>query len=367
MTYLTVRKSNLGLLAYLAVALVVFALLVRPFLEGTSQLRMAADSGVYVALAALAFDPRQLISIGANYLGPFLILRVANSNNLVVALINCALFLLSYRVLVRTFDLDRRKFVALLCINPMLGFSLLSVNKEILGFASAAFMACYLVSGRKWQLATALFLSVLTRWQMTLALLVLMLVRSRLNPFVRYRAVTLALMVGLVSILYPSVLRAVLAPGLENQFIASQLTSTAGLTGLLAGIQDHYGYFLVLIPKLVLNYFGNLFRLFDFVFWPDRIDYSDVYNNIVVLGHQLCMVLVFFLALRKRKLSLASENGYFLAVYSVVFAISVLISYRYFFPVYLLVCIELGRQPDVRRPEASAVPAGQESGGEAAR
>jgi hypothetical protein len=152
------------------------------------------------------------------------------------------------------------------------------------------------------------------------------------------------LMVGAISVLYPTVLRVVLAPGLESQFTASQLTSTAGLTLLLASIQDHFGYFLVLIPKVVLNYFGNLFRLFDFVVRPSTIDYSDVYNNVIVLGHQLCMVLVCWLALRKRRLQLGSDNVYFIAVYSIVFGISVLISYRYFFPMYLLLCIDLCRR-----------------------
>lgn len=365
MSYLTVRKSNLGLLAYVAAALVLFVLVVRPSLEGTLPLRMVADSGVYLALVtALGADPGRLISIGANYLGPFLILRLTNSDHLMVALVNCGVFLLSYRAVVRNFDLDRRKFVALLCLNPMLGISLLSVNKEILAFACAAFMACFLVSARRWHLAAALIFSVLARWQMTLVIVILVLARSRLNPFARYRAVTLAILVGLVSVLYPPVLRLVLAPALEGQFIASQFASTAGLTGLLASIQDHYGFFLVLIPKLLLSYFGNLLRLFDFVVRPDTIDYSDVYNNIVVLGHQLCMALVFFLALRKRKFTLTSENVYFLAVYSIVFAISVLISYRYFFPLYLLVCIDLCRRRADAQTEFEVVPTGPDDSGE---
>jgi hypothetical protein len=345
MSALSVRKSSLWLAVFLALDLVLFAVLVRPSLEGTNGLRMTADSGTYLALmTALVADPWQLVSIGANYLGPFLILRLTGADLLAIALVNCGLFLVSYRYLVRAFDLDRRKFVALLCLNPMLGISLLSVNKEILGFASAAFVACYLATGRRWQLAVALLFSILTRWQMTLVILLVLLVRSRLNPFVRHRAITLVLMVGAISVLYPTVLRVVLAPGLESQFTASQLTSTAGLTLLLASIQDHFGYFIVLIPKVGLNYFGNLFRLFDFVVRPGTIDYSDVYNNVIVLGHQLCMVLVCWLALRKRRLRLSSDTVYFIAVYSIVFGISVLISYRYFFPLYLLLCLDLCRR-----------------------
>ncbi|MBA3319513.1 MAG: hypothetical protein H0T50_15680 [Gemmatimonadales bacterium] len=345
MNVLTVRKSNLGLLAYLASALVLFALVVRPSLEGSSGLRVTADSGTFLALvAALAANPEQLISIGANYLGPFLILRLTQSDHLAVALLNGGLFLLSYLVVVKSFDLHRPRFVALLCLNPMLGISLLSVNKEILAFASAGFMASYLAGGRRWLLAAALSLSILARWQMTLVILIALLVRSRLNPFVRHRALTLALMVGAISVLYPPVLRVHLAAGLESQFTASQFASTAGLTGLFSAIQDNYGYFIVVVPKVLLSYFGNLLRLFDFVVRPDRIDYSDVYNNIVVLGHQVCMAGVCLLALRRRRLTLASDNVFFIAVYSVVFAISVLISYRYFFPIYLLVCIELCRR-----------------------
>lgn len=367
MSHLTIRRSNLALLAYLAVALVVFLVLVRPSLEGTTGLRVTADSDLYLSLvSAVVAYPGRLVSVGANYLGPFVILRLAKANHLNVALINCGLFLLSYRVLVRNFDLDRRKFVALLAINPILGISLLSINKEILAFASAAFMAAYLLSGRRWQLATALGLSILARWQMTLVLVALLVVRSRLNPFRRYRAVTLALMVGLVSVLYPPVLRVFLAPALESQFTASQLVSTAGLTGLFASVQDHYGYFLVVVPKLILSYFGNLLRIVDFIVRPDRIDYSDLYNNFVVLGHQLCMMLVFGLALRKGKLRLASDNIYFLAVYSIILGISVLISYRYFFPLYLLVCLELCRRPASAPPSVGGLPGAAEPVGELA-
>lgn len=359
MSLLTVRKSNLGLLLFVTAALVLFGLVVRPSLEGTGGLRLAADSGTYIALvAAMTANPAQLISIGANYLGPFLILRLTNSDHLAVALLNCGLFLLSYMAVVRSLDLDRRKFVALLCVNPMLGISLLSVNKEILAFACAAFTAAYLAgAGRRW-LIPALVFSVLARWQMTLVVLILLLVRGRLNPFRRHRGLTLVLMVAAISVLYPPVLSVHLAAGLESQFTASQFASTAGLTGLFSTIQDNYGFFLLVIPKVLLSYFGNLLRLFDYVVRPDRIDYSDVYNNVVVLGHQVCMALAFFAALRKRRFRLASENIYFLAVYSIVFAISLLINYRYFFPLYLLVCIELCRRDARREPESRTALAG---------
>jgi hypothetical protein len=362
MSYLTVRKSNLGILLFLAVALTLFVLVVRPSLEGTSTLRVTADSGTYIGLmAALAADPAQLISVGANYLGPFLVLRLTNSDPLAVALFNCGLFLVSYRVIVRSFDLDRRKLVVLLSMNPMLGISLLSVNKEILAFGSAAFLASYLAGGGRGRLVPALILSIMARWQMTLVILILLLVRGRLNPFRRHRGLTLVLMVAAISVLYPPVLRAPLATSLESLFTASQSASTAGLTILFSAIQDHYGFFLVVIPKVLLSYFGNLLRLFDFVVRPDQVDYSDVYNNVVVLGHQVCMAVVFLAAVRKRKLTLASENVYFLAVYSLVFAISILISYRYFFPLYLLVCIELCRR---RTPEPEVeVPATMLHGG----
>jgi hypothetical protein len=87
---------------------------------------MVVDSGIYLAfVTTLAGGPGQLISVGANYLRPFLVLRLTNSDHLAFALLNCGLVLLSDRTVVRSFDLDRRRLVALLFLDPMLAISLL--------------------------------------------------------------------------------------------------------------------------------------------------------------------------------------------------------------------------------------------------
>lgn len=358
---LTVRKSSLALALYIAATLVFFVLIVQPSLSGVLKVRVTADSELYISLAdALSSTPERLVGIGANYLGPFLILRLARYNQLAVALLNCGLFVAAYLVLVKNFELSRLRLLGLLFLNPMVAASLLSVNKEILALVCTAFIACYLATGRRWQLVTALVFSILTRWQMTVVILILLGIRSRLNPWMRYRWLTLAVLVGLITVLYPPVLRVAFAAGLESQFTSRQLASTAGLTQLLETVQANYGFFLVLVPKLVLNYFGNVLRIFDFVVRPDSLDYGDIYNNMIVLGHQICMLMIFLFAIRRRKLSLANDSVYFLAIYSLVFAIGILINYRYFFPVYLILCLELSLRRSAPT-ESPAMPSSTES------
>jgi hypothetical protein len=133
----------LGLLLFLAAALAVFALVVRHSLEGGSKPRLTANSGLYIApMTALTADPGWLISSGANYFGPFLVPRLTNSDHLaVVALLNCGM-LLVYMVVVRAFDLDAPSSSPPRP-RPEAAHQPVSVNKEILAFACAAFMAAY--------------------------------------------------------------------------------------------------------------------------------------------------------------------------------------------------------------------------------
>jgi Glycosyl transferase family 2 len=63
--------------------------------------------------------------------------------------------------------------------------------------------------------AVTLSRSILGCWRMSLVVLILVLVRSGLHPLARHRAITLALMVSAISLLYPPVLRVQLAAGLN--------------------------------------------------------------------------------------------------------------------------------------------------------
>jgi hypothetical protein len=129
-------------------------------------------------------------------------------------------------------------------------------------------------------------------------------------------------MVAAISVLYPPVLRVYIAAGVESHFIASQFAATR----LSRHFSAQPGQLRVLprgLPKVLFNSSGICCSSSILVVGP-RVDrLLGLYNEVVVLMHQVCMVLVFFLALWKRKLKLASENVYSVAVYSVVFAIGV--------------------------------------------
>jgi len=340
------RKSTIALIVYVASAFVLYFLLVEPSLQGKHDLRVGADAADYITYAQYFGEGEQLITVSGNTLGPVVILRLLNYNNFLVVILNCLLLLSSYALFVRSFNFNRLTFVALLLVNPMMFFSLTSINKEILGVFSVASFACYLEKGNRWLLIPALSFGLLARWPQLLIMFTFMILRARFYPFRRNRRLNLVLLVLAISIIYP-LLRSseLLTPFYEGAqpFSEAQVSKAFGLLEYLNTLQDNYAFFLAVIPKVLINYIGNVPRIFDTLLGASYLNYNDIYNTYVVLGHQICMSIVGALFVQKRKFTLKSINVYFLLFYSAVLSISPLINYRVFFPIYPLFCLELSR------------------------
>ena len=120
--------------------------------------------------------------------------------------------------------------------------------------------------------------------------------------------------------------------------LAAQQERAGGILRQLNDLQRSVGFVLVVFPKVVFNWFGNLARVRD-VFDPGPdFDPLNLYNYAVV-GHQVSMLAVFFLILAKGRFRLRDPLVGFAVFYSVAFAANLLIQYRYFYPVYGLFCL----------------------------
>lgn len=349
------RGALLLLLVSLA-AVAVFFVSGEAYLKGVGRLRWGADSLDYLEWYRIFeldswknfFNPdRQLVQMGQNLLGPMVILALTHADGRAVLAVNILLLLVAYAVVVRTVPVRRLRFALLLAVNPLLFMSLLAVNKEIVGLLVSAFYAAHLASGKKHWLAVSLLLAPLVRWQHVVAILLFELVRSRVNPIVHRRGWTVLAMLLGISVVYPF-LESQLGQVTTEMVQQRQTETSFGLLDAANNVQRHFGYFVVFVPKLFANWFGNLYRVSQLAFALDRFDLTDPYSTWGVTGHQVAMVVVVAGLLVRRRFRLSSDYVYFTVVYSLLYSTSMFIQYRYFFPIYPLLAIELARRSPTR-------------------
>jgi hypothetical protein len=341
------RISNLLLLGLIVAAALFFFIVVNEsyYLEN-NDLRIGADSTTYYTMAKIAVENDykfEYISLGANSLGPIFLLVSTNFNNLAVFFINSLLLVVAYISLVNTYEFNRKKFIFLLALNPMLIASLLLVNKEVLGLFGLAMFACYLKSKSLKFLVAACLFALMTRWQQFFIIVIYLLIVSPLNPLRNKRAITIGIIVFSISLLYPIFLSPILGRVISADTVESQANSAWGLISILNALQDNYLFFVALVPKILSNLFGNVFRILQFATNPSLIDYNDFYNNFVVLGHQITMLAIFIIMIKERRVNLNNDIVYFSLIYLIFFSVGLMIQYRYIFPLYILFCMEVSK------------------------
>jgi hypothetical protein len=330
-------------------------------LQQIYEIRFGADSETYVSYAE-SLDYENLISVSANYFGPVVLLRMLQNNLLLVAELNCAIFIWMYLLIQKYYDLKFIKFSILLLVNPMLFMSLATLNKEIFGMASVVLTLCFVKSGKKILLLLSILFAIFTRWQQVLVILTFLAMSSKFNPF-KKRISSILFLVLFVSLIYPSQAAFLSSAANETATFELQQEKLFGILPVLNQLQDNYLFFIALIPKTLINLFGNVFRPLDLLTQKVEVDTSDVYNSYIVTGQQASMVLIALMAgyeILKKYLTAGNLNKWYnrkkvshkfienindellyCIVYCILFSLGAFIQYRYFFPIYILLCVEL--------------------------
>jgi hypothetical protein len=363
---LRVPRGGLLLLLLSLAAAAVFFVSGEAYLRGEGDLRWGADSLDYLEYYRLYeldswknfLNPDQpLIQMGHNLLGPMVILALTRADARAVLALNIFLLLVSYIVIARTAPVRRLQFAFLLALNPLLFMSLLAVNKEILGLLASAFYAARLATRKRRWLLAAMPLALLVRWEHLVTILLFELAQSRLNPIARRRGMTILALLVAISLIYPF-LHSQLGQ-LTTEIVEERQAATSfGLLGAANDVQRHFGYALVFVPKLLANWFGNLYRVAQVAFAPDRTDLADPYSTFGIIGHQIAMVAVVGGLLLRRRFRLSSDYIYFAVFYSLFYSTSMFIQYRYFYPIYPLLAIELSRRSPAAEALERRLPAG---------
>lgn len=306
--------------------------------------RFDADAVTYVEIVNSFDSYWTLFGLTHNSIGPTLILLISGNNNLIVFIFNISLLIIIFIMVFNAYNdkINKLKFTFLFLINPLLLGSLLTVNKEIIGLLSVAILACYFKTNNKFHFILSLILSFITRWQSLFVFILFYFINSRFNPLKNKRFKFIILFCIILSAILPSL----------NSLISDELYTIVGQDDKLFGIielfntlQNNYLYILAVVPKVLSNLFGNIFRIFTIIINPQNIDFTDIYNNVFILGHQLIMFFMAIYFVIKKKLFLRSDILYFAIIYLIIFSTSPSIQYRYMFPLYVLFCITLSLKP----------------------
>jgi hypothetical protein len=352
-----IRKGSAYIFIYLcAVSVLFFAFVWGYFLKGNgeSAIRFDADSFAYVELNEIYDSLVVLFSISPNFIGQIFLLRITDSNFLIIFLINLSLFILSYKTLIKSYDFDSAIFAVLLILNPLVIPVITTLNKEIFGMASVAFYASYLVRKKKWMFFLCLLFAVVTRWQMVFIILFFHFFRIITNSLKLSRGLSLGFFILLISITYPT-LFAGFTNVIDGRTAERQQETAGALINFFNLIQHYYLYFVSVWPKMFFNLFGNFFRVFSLITNPSKADLLDVYNNVFLLGHQIITFALTVWMIVRKKVNFNNDLVYFCCVYLIAFSIGPMIQYRYIFPLYILFALIIAEQKIAKEESISDI------------
>jgi hypothetical protein len=325
-----------AIVCYCLFCVLFFVKWVDPSLQGISQQHIAADSTTYMYIADVLhgkyFDPLALASLASfpNTLWMPVAIAFVLKSTLAIAALDILAFATSIWLFTKTSSkIDPIWLVALLLVNPTTGISLLSVNKEIIDLFALALFFYSRSKARTMLLLLALILALLNRYEVCFSMILFLLVQSRLNPWKAHRLATLVALALAMTIALPHVS----ANTLETHFAEAQ---SAGLVRALDTLEMHYLYVVAVLPKIAENLFGQLLNISQ---WSEY-SFDNLANSyILFLNNLACFFVVVFLAFR-RSLSIRNEWIYFAALASIVMASSLVNQPRYFYIVYVLLCLQ---------------------------
>lgn len=320
------------LLLYVGITFFLFYKFVIPSLNhGTTSDDFAVDSTVYIYFAetlrkgipdpwvigSLTFFPNTVWTpVFISYFVP---------NPLLVMFLNYAMVIGSVLLLKRSLPISLTVFLPLLLLNPTTTTSILCVNKEVIDLVVLSMFLYGHSKRNRVFLVAALCLAMLNRYELCIVILIFEFAVSRFNPFRRRRWLTLITFVCALDVFVPLFSGNLLAHRFEE-------AEFAGTVRLLDMLQMKYLYVVALVPKLAEEFFGQLLNP---QVWkaPSSWLLINFFNN-------FASAFVIVVNVWKRRLTLRNDLLYFGALGSVFVAQALVIQPRYFYWVYVLLCLQ---------------------------
>ena len=339
------KRDNICILLYLTFAIIVFFTFALPSLNKEISFQLFWDALTYYKL----YDDNveELFGISFNYLGPFVILYLTQENFYFIFILNCSLFVFSYKLIVSSLNINRGLFLFFVMISSQTLFALFSVNKEILSFFTLALLVRNLVKFNIFTFCLLLLFALMTRWQLLLFVVVLY-VLLYIDLYYRRRLfMLLCLLIG-ISVIFP----------LSDAFLhpISYGLIDLGRFSLYQwfvdkGSQIPLAYVVIFLPKLFHILFAPLVLYYDLILHP-----VNFFNNVVQPMFSAAILILVVTALWMKKLFRLSILHYALFIYCILFTITpVGGGPRYYYFAYLLLAVIVACKGEIQHPQLKKV------------
>lgn len=333
------------LAVYLGVVVLLFLYWVQPSLNGGNNHHVTADSSTYIyfadALREGRVDPYVASSLYTfpNTQWGAVSLALLTPDLFDEMLLNLAIFSAALWLFNKAIDIDPALFLLLITLNPTTTISLMAVNKELLDLLSLSLFIYHLRYRNFALLVLALLISLVSRFETFVTISVFLFLRSGLNPLRGVRWQSLLAYCLLVDIIISIVLH---SPSMASRLDEAQYTSgySGGTSLFLNRFEQNFLFILVMIPKILQNLFGEALNV------PHWFLFSmeDPANTFLVFGNNVANIVVVSILLIQRRLTLRSSIIYYAAVVAVTMSIAIVIQPRYFYGMYVLLCLEAARR-----------------------
>jgi hypothetical protein len=332
--------------AYLALCWACFFAFEQPRIDHETGTRFGADSPTYWEYVDYrkehAAAGNSLIRFDANYFGPVAIGSLLQSA-IAVNFLNIALFFLAVEVACTIPGVDRYKLIFLLMICSETAPALVTLNKEIMVLVSALLMAKYLYSQKRslLLLAVIFLFSFVTRWEQIVILLVFLYLQRRGSVFQRNPWFAVATVVAGLTVSY-GLVATVAGPAMAS---FTRFANGGNTILILNKIQAHFGFPLVMIPKIIMDVSGEVLRPITFLkAMSVRTNFSDIHTWFILPVFSLAMIPVLVVAYRRGRLDPRRPTALLAIIYLLVVAVTPFAQPRYNYFVYVLLALELAKK-----------------------
>jgi hypothetical protein len=319
----------------------------QPRLNHDSWVRFGADSPTYWDAIEHreqhADNGNPLVSFTGNLLGPVLI-GTAFRTGIGVGLFNIFLFFVAVEIGCTIPGVDRYRLLFMLAMCSETVPALITLNKEILVLVTALLMAKYIYSEghSKLLLGLVLFFSVFARWEQIAIILLFVFLQRKRSVFASNPKLALGFVVGILTMIYPLI---ALIPG-SRIGAFTQYARGANTIAKLNYLQTHFGFPLVVVPKMILDVFGELLRPLTFLREYDIFVTGDIHSVFIIPLFSISLITLLVMAYRRGLLNPQRPMALLMIIYMIMTAVAPFVQPRYNFFVYVLLAIELSRKQE---------------------
>jgi hypothetical protein len=330
---------------YLVVCWACFFAFEQPRLDHQSYVRFGADSPTYWDAVAYRADHAEttgpLVGFGTNLFGPVALGTVLRTG-IAVGIFNILLFFIAVEIACSIPGVNRYLLLFLLMICSETAPALVTLNKEILVLFSVLLMAKYVYSERRSGilLAAVLVASVLTRWEQVAIMLLFLFLRRKGSFFERHPRIAVAAVIAALTVIY-SVIAMLPGSGIGG---FTQYARGANTIAKLNTIQAHFGFPLVVVPKLIMDISGELIRPATYFAWFANNGFGDIHSWLIIPLFSIVLIVVLAICYFQGKLNPKRPVALLIIIYLLVVAVTPFVQPRYNYFVYVLLCLEIAKK-----------------------